>query len=97
MVNAGKYFSDLCIPFAQLDWWYTKNDYNTAFWIWFGIHFFASTYSYAWDIYMDWGLLRSKAPSTYALREKLNYPAWFYYYAMVSDLFLRFFWVVTIV
>jgi len=56
----------------------------------------ASSYSYAWDIYMDWGLLRSKDPKTYGLREKLNYPVWFYYYAIVSDFLLRFFWIVTL-
>jgi hypothetical protein len=56
----------------------------------------ASSYSYAWDIYMDWGLLRSKNPKTYGLREKLNYPVWFYYYAIVSDFLLRFFWIVTL-
>lgn len=60
----------------------------------FATHFIASSYSYAWDIYMDWGLLRSKEPGSYALRAKMNYPAWFYYYAMVSDLILRFFWIV---
>jgi hypothetical protein len=45
---------------------------------------------------MDWGLLRSKDPKTYGLREKLNYPVWFYYYAIVSDFLLRFFWIVTL-
>lgn len=94
LINAGKYFSDLMVPLAQL--WYVSYDYNAYFWTWFSIHFFASSYSYAWDIYMDWGLLRSKEPATYALREKLNYSPWFYYYAMVSDLILRFTWCITI-
>jgi len=76
--------------------WYVKYDFNEAFWIWFAIHFWASGYSYCWDIYMDWGLLRSKAKGHYALRDKINYPAWFYYYAIVSDLILRYFWVITI-
>jgi len=66
------------------------------FWIWFAIHMWASSYSYAWDIYMDWGLLRSKEAGKYGLREKINYHPYFYYYAIVSDLILRFFWVVTI-
>ena len=66
LINAGKYFSDLCVPFANI--WYVHYDYNTAFWIWFSIHMVSSTYSYAWDIYMDWGLLRSKEKGTYGLR-----------------------------
>jgi hypothetical protein len=84
----------MCVPFVQL--WYVKYEFDTAFWIWFGVHFWASAYSYAWDIYMDWGLLRSDKPGTYALRDKICYPVWFYYYAMVSDLILRYFWVITI-
>ena len=79
-----------------MHWWYTAYDYNTAFWVFFAVHMIASSYSYAWDIYMDWGLLRSKDPKTYGLREKLNYPVWFYYYAIVSDFLLRFFWIVTL-
>ena len=94
MINAGKYFSDICVPFAAL--WYVKYDYNTAFYIWLGVHIVSSTYSYAWDIYMDWGLLRSKSPGKYGLRDKLNYPAEFYYFAIVTDFILRFFWIVPI-
>jgi EXS family len=94
LINAGKYFSDLLVPLAAL--WYTHYVYNTAFWIWFSIHMVASSYSYAWDIIMDWGLLRSKEEGTYALRPKINYHPYFYYYAMVSDFILRFFWIVTI-
>lgn len=46
---------------------------------------------------MDWGLLRSKEKGTYALRDKINYKPWFYYYAMVSDFILRFTWLITLV
>lgn len=94
LYNAFKYFSDMCVPLAQL--WVVSHQFDRAFWIWFGIHFWASGYSYCWDIYMDWGLLRSTAPGKYALRDKLNYHPAFYYYAMVSDLLLRYFWCVTI-
>lgn len=94
LVNAGKYFSDLCVPLAQL--WVVKYDFDTAFWIWVAVHTIASSYSYAWDIYMDWGLLRSKELGTYGLRPKINYHAYFYYYAIVSDFILRFFWIVPI-
>jgi len=98
LINAGKYFSDLMVPLAQLhQLGYHSYDYNRAFWIWFTIHFIASFYSYCWDIYMDWGLLRSKKPEKYALRESINYSPWFYYYAMVSDFILRYTWCITIV
>ena len=92
LINAGKYFSDLLIPLAAL--WYTSYDYNKYFWIWFGIHMFASLYSYAWDIYMDWGLLRHfENDEKKYLRKKIFYHPYFYYYAIVSDFILRFVWI----
>ena len=60
------------------------------------MHTYATLYSYSWDIYMDWGLLRSKAPGKYGLREKMNYHQYFYYFAMVTDFILRFEWVLTL-
>ena len=65
-------------------------------WIFFCVHMISSTYSYAWDIYMDWGLLRCWDKGKYALREKLNYPVWFYYYSMVTDFFLRYVWLMSL-
>ena len=50
-----------------------------------------------WDYYMDWGLFRSKEPGRYMLRKDLGYPAKFYYFAMVTNLLLRFFWVLSII
>lgn len=41
---------------------------------------------------MDWGLIRSNEKGKKYLRPKLLYPAWFYYYAMVSNFVMRFFW-----
>lgn len=94
LINAGKYFSCIMWTFAAL--WYHKYDYNTAFYIWLSIHLVSSAYAYAWDIYMDWGLLRSKSPGKYALRDRITYPQNFYYFAMVTDFILRFFWIVPI-
>ncbi len=94
LVNAGKYFSDLLIPLTAL--WYVKYDYNAKFWLWFSVHMWASLYSYAWDIYMDWGLLRSSEEGTYGLRSKLHFHRYFYYYAIVSDFIMRMFWIVPI-
>jgi hypothetical protein len=45
---------------------------------------------------MDWGLLRSWQSPTYGLRAKITYSPIFYYYAIVSDFLMRFFWVVTL-
>jgi hypothetical protein len=45
---------------------------------------------------MDWGLIRSNEKGKLYLRPKILYPAWFYYYAMASNLFMRFFWVLSV-
>ena len=46
---------------------------------------------------MDWGLFRHfKRDGKRFLREKLVYHPYFYYYAIVSDLFLRFVWIFAI-
>lgn len=51
---------------------------------------FATTYSYIWDILMDWALFRDGK----VLRDKILYPPNYYYFSMVTNLFLRFFWVI---
>ena len=43
---------------------------------------------------MDWGLCRCSEPGKYGLRQVINYKPSFYYYAIVSDLLLRFTWIV---
>jgi EXS family len=46
---------------------------------------------------MDWGLFRSSERGKRYLRGKLLYPVWFYYYAMVSNGVMRFFWVLGVI
>ena len=45
---------------------------------------------------MDWGLLRTKEAGRYGLRPETKYPSNFYYYAIVNNLALRFFWVLNL-
>ena len=63
-----------------------------SFWIYIGVHMIATTYSYIWDIYMDWGLFRlnTKGHPNRFLREKINYQPTFYYFAIISNFFLRY-------
>ena len=102
LINAGKYFSDLCVPFAAL--WLVKSkesqllvdEVDIAFWVYLTIKIISATYSYAWDIYMDWGLLRQNTPGHphRFLRDKINYHPYFYYWGIVTDGLLRYWWVV---
>lgn len=41
---------------------------------------------------MDWGLMRGSHPHNRFLRDKLKYPNHFYYFSMVTNLLLRFSW-----
>lgn len=54
-------------------------------------------YCLIWDFYMDWGLLRSQEKGKRYLRPQLLYPTWFYYYAMVSNAIMRFFWILGVI
>jgi len=62
---------------------------------WLGSFIIATLYAYCWDVKMDWGLIQpdSKYP---LLRNNTMLPIPFYYYAIVSNFFLRFFWAITI-
>ena len=51
--------------------------------------FVNSVFSGLWDLFMDWSLIQNKS----LLRDDLIYPKWYYYFAMVSDITLRFQWV----
>ena len=46
---------------------------------------------------MDWGLIRSKKKGKYGLRDVIQYPPAFYYFAMVINALLRFFWVISFI
>ena len=35
-----------------------KNEVNRAFWVYLGLKAWTESYSFAWDLYIDWGLLR---------------------------------------
>ena len=42
---------------------------------------------------MDWGLLRSQEPGKRFLRNKILYPAKFYYFAAATNLLMRLMWI----
>ena len=96
LYNAGKYFSKM-IPHAIVLFYSKCNKIDGEGFILFLLSMlFATFYSLVWDYYMDWGLFRSKEKGKYMLREVIQYPANFYYFAMVINFLLRFFWVFSI-
>lgn len=53
----------------------------------------ATGFSYGWDIYMDWGLLRASN----GLRPQITYTPTFYYVASAVDLLLRCTWLIAVI
>jgi len=70
---------------------------SMAFYVCFAI--FSTLYSYSWDIVMDWGLLRGTKGGRInrLLRDKIKYPPSLYIFSAITNFFLRFAWVVTLV
>lgn len=93
LVNAGKYLTSIAMIVAS--YFRTRGPgYLTAY---ICIGLLSTAYSYAWDLKMDWGLLRGTQPGKRLLRDKLKFPASFYYFSMISNLALRLAWVLTLI
>eukprot|EP00826_Nyctotherus_ovalis_P032317 TRINITY_DN2604_c0_g3_i1.p1 TRINITY_DN2604_c0_g3~~TRINITY_DN2604_c0_g3_i1.p1 ORF type:complete len:472 (-),score=79.64 TRINITY_DN2604_c0_g3_i1:139-1554(-) len=93
LVNAGKYMSTIVTVVINLfNSWYNLGLQP----VYIAGNAVATTYSYIWDLTMDWGLLRSYDSKSFLLRHKILYPAKFYYFAMVTNLILRLAWILTV-
>ncbi len=95
LLNATKYFLSLMIPVTSTIAHMNHNS-DPAYYLFIAVSIIGATYSYTWDLYMDWGLLRSNKPGHRFLRDTIMYPAWCYYVAAVIDLFLRFAWIISL-
>jgi hypothetical protein len=93
LINAGKYSMSILMNIANI--FHSNN--NLALTIYIAIGVISTFYSYSWDLYMDWGCVRSFEKETYLLRSKILYPKWFYYYSMVTNFILRFFWTLSLI
>jgi hypothetical protein len=100
LVNAGKYTTGI----INILFVYLRSRPGSKFpkWLYIGWRIFTTLYAYSWDIRVDWGLFMRKKPDernhySYWLRDRLMYPAYFYYFAAVTNFLLRFAWLITIV
>ncbi|KAK6056561.1 SPX domain protein [Cooperia oncophora] len=102
LVNAGKYSTTyLVVACGALNKWAEKSDPNGTspfFYIWIASYILSFTYTFLWDIFMDWGLIDPRAPKEAPfLREEMIYGSKFYYYAaIVQDFVLRLSWVLNV-
>ena len=92
--NAGKYFTSILVQTAAIFFTLYANESPAAFYSFVAINIISTFYSYYWDLYMDWGLLRSMEKGKKFLRPKMLYPVWFYYYAAFSNLAMRLMWII---
>ena len=96
--NAFKYFIKI-LPFIAVIIFQSINNTNKVihygeygFNFFLSLNIFATILSAAWDYYYDWGLFRTYYKGNFLLRDKIRFNPSFYYFAIVSNLFLRFFW-----
>ncbi|KAK5821639.1 EXS family-domain-containing protein, partial [Linnemannia elongata] len=101
LVNAGKYTASLINLFVYFSFrHYGGSQLKTA---WIFVSTITSCYTFAWDIYMDWGLFRfgkngGGANGHPFLRQELVYSrTWVYYMAIVLDFVGRFSWTVRLI
>ena len=79
------------------------SDHHSSHWELFRYAWLASTvasslYTFTWDVTQDWGLLQWGGEGGTGLRSTLLYgSALWYYWAVFSNFFLRFCWVLTLV
>ncbi|XP_074035050.1 P[[i]]-sensitive XPR1 orthologue isoform X2 [Leptinotarsa decemlineata] len=102
IANAAKYATSFfVVTFSTLNKIYADDlpspFENLFFYSWITASLISSCYAYTWDIKLDWGLFDSKAGDNKFLREEIVYSStWFYYFAIIEDLILRFGWALLI-
>ncbi|CAL8072122.1 unnamed protein product [Calicophoron daubneyi] len=91
IVNAGKYSASFFVT-ASMAWYALRPGVPSLVCLCLS-YFVNSSYTYAWDTLMDWGLMERKSENKF-LRDELVYRYKAYYYAaIVEDFILRFAWV----
>jgi hypothetical protein len=92
-LNAGKYLSSIIVVTFSYAY---KSLGGELVVLWVIAAVISSSYSYLWDLTKDWGLLNADSKHKF-LRPKLIYKSpKVYYWAMISNLLLRFTWILTI-
>ncbi|EIW72108.1 hypothetical protein TREMEDRAFT_70627 [Tremella mesenterica DSM 1558] len=92
LINAGKYLSVITQLILYVLWRSRGGIYHDpAFVVWIIVATISSTYACSWDLIVDWSLFR---PNSGGLRPDLGYQnRYVYYFAMVTNIIIRFVWV----
>ena len=92
LVNATKYVTTIIIIGFYIAYEETMN--GSLFTTYCIVATMNTIFALWWDFYFDWGLLRSMEPNKKLLRSKILFPRWFYYFGLILNTILRFFWIV---
>ena len=91
ILNAGKYGMAILVAVTS----FFASNYLLFDNVWWLFALISTIYSYIWDLKMDFGFLQHG--DNYPLRTKLSYKnKFFYYFCLVTNLFLRFMWVLSV-
>lgn len=95
LVNAAKYASTICHAFAYFAFRTTGSQSSVRFVWWIVFATINACFTSSWDILMDWNLLHREARYPF-LRMHLSFDdIWpMYYVAMVTNVLIRFVWVI---
>ncbi|KAM7347488.1 solute carrier family 53 member 1-like [Cochliomyia hominivorax] len=101
LTNAGKYAATFpMVIFLTLSAKYKENYEHTFenpfIWFYLILAIFQTCYCCSWDILWDFGLLQTTSGKNIFLREQIIYPSSFYYFVVVENLILRFFWAISL-
>ncbi|PIL23311.1 transporter [Ganoderma sinense ZZ0214-1] len=97
LINGGKYGSGILQILFYFLWRSQGGVHGPMFVAWCVFATSYSIYAGAWDLLMDWSLLRPHAPYSMLRQELLYHNAIpFYYFAIVSNILIRFIWVIYI-
>ncbi|KAJ7211223.1 EXS-domain-containing protein [Mycena pura] len=93
LINAGKYGSGIVAYFCYFLWRH-QGGLGSKFVVWCIFQTFYSLYALAWDLLMDWSILRFHEHYP-LLRKELVYSdrIYVYYFAILSNILIRFIWV----
>ncbi|GJE94840.1 SPX and EXS domain-containing protein [Phanerochaete sordida] len=94
LINGGKYFTGVIYYLMYYNWRHNggARGYSFVLWCIFGTLY--AVYASAWDLLMDWSVLRPHARRKF-LRDELLYTNYIplYYVAIVTNVLIRFIWV----
>ncbi|KER21267.1 hypothetical protein T265_15135 [Opisthorchis viverrini] len=94
VINAGKYSTTFLVQGCTV--WRALSKGSASLIGYLLARIIQSTYSYSWDIRMDWGLLDCQPPHRLLREETVYQYRAYYYFAIVEDFILRFSWAIRI-